>query len=138
MSRQVGWRFQVALVLAHETGHRIGAIRELRWPDINFEDRTIRWRAEHEKTGYEHITPLTDEALAALEEARRMNRGTGNAPVLPSPQDARRCIGRVSAHIMVEQGADARGAGSEARQRLALTQTQVRQRPYGHAAQGAL
>ena len=98
VSRQVGWRFHVALVLAHETGHRIGAIRELRWPDIDFEDRTIRWRAEHEKTGYEHFTPLTDEALAALEEARRMSRGTGNAPVLPSPQDARRCIGRVSAH----------------------------------------
>ena len=49
-------------------------------------------------SGYAHITPLTDEALAALEEARRMSRGTGNAPVLPSPQDARRCIGRVSAH----------------------------------------
>ena len=31
VSRQVGWRFHVALVLAHETGHRIGAIRGLRW-----------------------------------------------------------------------------------------------------------
>ena len=26
VSRQVDWRFPVALVLAHETGHRIGAI----------------------------------------------------------------------------------------------------------------
>ena len=57
MSRQVGWRFHVALVLAHETGHRIGAIRKLRWSDIEFEDRTILWRGEHEKTGYEHRTP---------------------------------------------------------------------------------
>ena len=97
VSRQVGWRFHVALVLAHETGHRIGAIRKLRWPDIDFEGREVRWRAEHEKTGYEHITPLTDEALAALEEARSMGRGTGDAPVLPSSRDATRCMSRVCA-----------------------------------------
>ena len=65
VSRHVRWRFHVALVLAHVTGHWIGAIRELRWPDIDFEDKTIRWRAEHEKTGYGHTTPLTAEALAA-------------------------------------------------------------------------
>ncbi len=50
VSRQLDWRFHIALVLAHETGHRIGAIRNLRWGDINFEDETIRWRADHEKT----------------------------------------------------------------------------------------
>ena len=31
VSRRVDWRFRVALVLAHETGHRIGAIRQLGW-----------------------------------------------------------------------------------------------------------
>ena len=49
VSHRVDWRFHVALVLAHETGHRIGAIRQLRWSDIDFEDRTILWRAAHEK-----------------------------------------------------------------------------------------
>jgi len=83
VSGQIGWRFHVALVLAHETGHRIGAIRQLRWTDIDFEGQEVRWRAEHEKTGHEHVTPLTDDALAALEEARRMGDGTGDAPVLP-------------------------------------------------------
>ena len=97
VSAQVNWRFRVALVLAHETGHRIGAIRQLRWSDIDFEGREARWRAEHEKTGYEHRTPLTDEAIAALEEARRMGAGTGNAPVLPSLGDAARCVSRVRA-----------------------------------------
>ena len=71
VSRQVGWRFHVALVLAHETGHRIGAIRKLRWQDIDIEGRTVRWRGEHEKTGYEHTTPLTAEALAAPPWRRR-------------------------------------------------------------------
>ena len=99
VSRKVGWRFRVALVLAHETGHRIGAIRKLRWPDIDFGDRTIRWRAEHEKTGYEHTTPLTAEALAVLEEARGMVRGTKNGPVLPSSSDAAKCTNRVSAFL---------------------------------------
>ncbi len=94
VSSRVDWRFRVALVLAHETGHRIGAIRKLRWRDIDFEGREVRWRAENEKTGYEHVTPLTDEALAALEEARRMSLGTGNAPVLPAPSDAARCLTR--------------------------------------------
>ena len=94
VSRRVDWRFHVALVLAHETGHRIGAIRHLRWLDIDFEDRTIRWRAEHEKTGYEHYTPVTAEALAALEEAQRRNPGNGDSPVLPASTDASKCAGR--------------------------------------------
>ena len=94
VSRQMDWRFRVALVLAHETGHRIGAIRNLRWFDIDYEDRTILWRAAHEKTGYEHRTPVTVQALAALEEAQRRNPGTGDTPVLPSPQDPSTCAGR--------------------------------------------
>ena len=98
VSRQVDWRFHVAFVLAHETGHRIGAIRNLRWNDIDFEGREVRWRAEHEKTGYEHITPLTAEAVAALKEARRMSDWSGSAPVLTSSRDATRCMGRTAAH----------------------------------------
>ena len=34
---EVDWRFRVALVLAHETGHRIGAICQLRWSGIDSE-----------------------------------------------------------------------------------------------------
>ena len=94
VSRQVDWRFRVALVLAHETGHRIGAIRHLRWSDIDLECGVIRWRAEHEKSGYEHRTPATAEALAVLEEARRRASGTGDAPVLPSPRHPSKCASR--------------------------------------------
>ncbi len=100
VSRQVDWRFHVALVLAHETGHRIGAIRQLRWTDIDIDGKTVRWRAEHEKTGYEHTTPLTAEAVAALEEARGMSTGTENAPLLPAPGDASRCMGRARVYCL--------------------------------------
>jgi len=102
-SRQMGWRFRVALVLAHETGHRIGAIRHLRWSDIDFESREVQWRAEHEKTGHEHVTPMTEEAVAALKEARRMSDGSGNALVLTASRDATRCMGRAAAHMWWKQ-----------------------------------
>ena len=92
VSAEIDWRFRVALVLAHETGHRIGAIRQLRWSDIDAEAGVIRWRAEHEKTGFEHRTPVTAEALGVLEEARRENRRTGDAPVLPAPRDSARSM----------------------------------------------
>ena len=91
---EVDWRFRVALIRGHETGHRIGAIRTLRWSDIDLEGETIRWRAENDKTGYEHVTPITQAARAALEEARKHNPGIGDAPVLPAPGDPSECMSR--------------------------------------------
>ena len=108
MSRQVGWRFHVAFVLGHETGHRIGAIRELRWSDIDMEGKTIRWWGEHEKTGYEHQTPMTAEAFPALEEARRQNPGIGDIPLPPAPKDPSVCLSRSLARDWWNQGAAAR------------------------------
>ena len=93
VSWRVDWRFRVALVLAHETGHRIGAIGQLRWSDIDLEGETVRWRAEHEKTGYEHRTPLTPEAIDILEEARRRSPASGDAPVLPATRNPSACVG---------------------------------------------
>ncbi len=113
VSRRVDWRFHVALVLAHETGHRIGAIRHLRWADIDFEDRTILWRAEHEKTGYEHRTPVTAEALAALEEAQRRNPGNGDAPVLPASRDASKCMGKSPVRYWWNRAEDLAGLGRQ-------------------------
>ena len=93
-SEAMDWRFRVALVIAHETGHRIGAIRQLRWSDIDLEAKIIRWRAENEKTGYEHRTPVTVEVLAVLEEARMQNPRGWDSPVLPAPKDSSRCLDR--------------------------------------------
>ena len=97
VSSEVDWRFRVALVLAHETGHRIGAIRQLSWSDLDLENEAVLWRREHEKTGYEHRTPLTAAALAALAEARRRSPGIGDVPVLPAPMDPSRSVGHPQA-----------------------------------------
>lgn len=85
VSMEIDWRFHVALVLAHETGHRIGAIRKLLWSDIDFDAGTIRWRAEHEKNGYEHVTPMTGETRRAAQRARSEKPGVGETPLLPAP-----------------------------------------------------
>ena len=99
VSCQIDWRFRVALMVAHETGHRIGAIRQIRWSDIDMEGGVVRWRAEHDKSGYEHRTPVTAEAIAALEEARKRNPGIGDAPVLPSARNPSACVGSALARV---------------------------------------
>ncbi len=109
VSLVMDWRSRVALVIAHETGHRIGAIRQLRWSDIDLEARVIRWRGEHEKTGYEHRTPVTAEALAVLEDARRKNPGIGDAPLLPAPKDPSKCVSRSLARDWWEKAQDLAG-----------------------------
>ncbi|MDP3937777.1 MAG: site-specific integrase [Deltaproteobacteria bacterium] len=77
--------FKLALILAHETGHRIGSIRRLRWSDMDFEHGKIRWRAENDKIGFEHETVVTEAALDALERARQEQQSIGDAWVFPSP-----------------------------------------------------
>lgn len=88
------WRFVVALVLTHETGHRIGSIRKLRWSDIDPERGWIRWREETDKVGWEHDTPLTRDALQALETAEKHRLNGKDGWVFPSPSDPTRPCSR--------------------------------------------
>jgi len=75
---------ELALLLAHETGHRIGAIRLLRWSDIDWKARSVRWRAENDKLGFEHVTPLSGPAVTALEAARARVAAIGDAWIFPA------------------------------------------------------
>ena len=91
---ELGWRFKLALVLANETGHRQSAIRLLRWSDVDLEEGLISWRAENEKTGYKHNTPLSQVAQDALAAARSDSLGIGDAWVFPSPRWSDRPLSR--------------------------------------------
>lgn len=84
----------LALVLAHETGHRLSSIRQLRWSDVDFERRTIRWRSETDKESHAHETPLTDEAVQALQQERARVRAIGDALIFPAPSNASEPISR--------------------------------------------
>jgi integrase len=88
------WRFSVALVLAHETGHRIGAISALRWSDVDVEGGRIRWRKQNDKLGREHETELTARAISALREARSQDPGVGDRWVLPAPGNGAKPVSR--------------------------------------------
>jgi integrase len=96
-SKAISPLFSLALVIAHETGHRVGAIRLLRWSDIDFEGETIRWRAVNDKMRFDHTTPATQTVLAALQNARRGRAAIGDGWVLPSPS---RPAEPVSRHLL--------------------------------------
>ncbi len=81
---EVNWRFGIAFVLANETGHRISAICHLRWSDIDFNDRRVRWRAENDKIGNEHVTPVSRATIDVLVRARSQSTAIGDSWVLPA------------------------------------------------------
>jgi len=86
IAEQIGWRFKVALVLAHETGHRIGSIRQLRWQDVDLVAGRIVWQAESDKLGFRHTTPLSTIAVEALRECQTIQSSIGGVWILPAPK----------------------------------------------------
>src|SRR5260370_29049932 len=66
VSRTVSPLFDLALVLARETGHRLGAVISLRWSDIDFERGLVPWRGQNDELGSDHETPLPPAAIAEL------------------------------------------------------------------------
>ncbi len=83
---------RLALIVAEGTGRRLSAWRNLFWDDVDFEAGAIRWRAEHDKTGYEQLVPMSAAVKVALAAARRAQKSIGNTPVFPAPKDpSKRC-----------------------------------------------
>ena len=82
------------LIVANETGHRIGAVRQLKWSDLDWDEGLLRWRASTEKTGYEHITPMSEEVRSALKELQGSTLGIGEAPVFPAPENSSKSLSR--------------------------------------------
>ena len=135
---RVDWRFHLALVLAHETGHRIGAIRQLRWHDIDFDGGTILWACRARQVGSRtRHARHRRSALRAEGGEQESPRDRGRAGAARA-QESAGVSGRRQVARMVEQGPDSCGAGSDARQRLAFAEAEVCERPNRSAAQGAL
>ena len=85
--------FRQALIVVHETGHRIGAVRLLRWADIDLDRQLVQWRGENDKIGYEHETWLSAAAVEALQGARR-SQALISEWVFPAPSDSAKPISR--------------------------------------------
>jgi integrase len=96
--------FRLALVLAYETGHRIGAIRQLRWADLDFERQVIRWRVQNDKIGLGHETPMSQAARSALLAARQQEAAIGDRWVFPAPKDAEAPVSPQSIQVWWDRG----------------------------------
>jgi integrase len=83
--------------LALFTGHRSGAIRQLRWSDIDLDAGTIRWRAEVDKIGYEHRNPMHPDLIAFLRRERLRELVVGDAWVFPNESDSSKPMSREQA-----------------------------------------
>ena len=62
---------ELALLLARATGRRLGSIRNLRWEDIDFQQREIRWRAQFDKKRRESVVPMTEDLADEIKDFRR-------------------------------------------------------------------
>lgn len=77
LSAKAAFRF---LIL---TAARSGEVRGATWDEIDLESKTWRIPGERMKSGREHRVPLSDEAVAVLEQARVI--ADGSDLIFPSP-----------------------------------------------------
>jgi integrase len=84
---RVRWQnAELALVLARVTGRRLGAIRQLRWEDVQWNESAIRWRAENDKKRREWLVPAPPALIAELRGFQR-ERGAVGGWVLANTGD---------------------------------------------------
>ena len=87
------------IVLASGTGRRLSAVLNLRWEDVDFNARTIRWRAEHDKLRKTSVVPVSTEVLSELRQHRSEQPGVGASLLFPHPRQGRRPGQPVTRHL---------------------------------------
>jgi integrase len=86
-------KMELALLIAKNTGRRLGSIRQLRWDDVDFEAGTIRWRADTDKKGVEWVVPIPQTLCDEL-RSFRTRLGVIAGWVFPAEKDAEQPMGR--------------------------------------------
>lgn len=72
------------MTLLWYTGHRAASVRQLRWSDVDLETKTVDWRAEVDKIGYQHRNPLHTESVEVLARGKVIADETGDVWIFPS------------------------------------------------------
>jgi integrase len=93
-ARSLGPSMLLFFQLAHETGHRGNAIRQLRWSDVDFERGLLLFRADADKIENEHQVPLALELIDRLQLVRRNTGRIGDGWVFPDPANASQPMSR--------------------------------------------
>ncbi len=122
---------KLALIVAEGTGRRISAWCNLRWDDVDFQNATIRWRAETDKTGFEQIVPMTDPVKDALAATRRAQGAIGNTPVFRAPKDPQKGVQSASVRHVAPEGVRNHGASARTVGDVALDPPEVGDRTEG-------
>lgn len=81
-------KLELALVLAEATGRRLGSIRQLAWPDIDFTGNAIHWRAASDKMKKDWRVPMGEKLPGELKSFRERMGGAFGGLVFPSETDA--------------------------------------------------
>ena len=129
---QVHADFALALVLVHETVHRLAQTRRLRWSDVQLDAATLHWSGRSDKKNLAHDTPMTPEAVAALREARRRAPALGDFYLFPAPRLQNEPRSRYTFIEWWIKAEDPRGSQTRTALRLALAAAQVRNGPQAH------
>jgi integrase len=78
---------ELVLVLVEATGRRLSAVRQLRWEDVDWERKTLRWRAESDKRRKEWIVPATDGLISELRSFQKALGAVGGWMCAEQPKD---------------------------------------------------
>lgn len=95
-SRRKWLKLELALTLAEATGRRLGAIRQLKWDDVDLNRSTIRWRAETDKKGKEWVIPIPSSLCEELKTFRVKMGGLFRGLIFPSALDPSKPVTRDS------------------------------------------
>lgn len=96
VTRRKWLMLELALILAEATGRRLGSIRQLEWPDIDFSASTIQWRAETDKKGNAWKVPMPAALRDELKAFRRKMGSAFGGLMFPSFVDSARAVRRDS------------------------------------------
>ena len=77
---------RIAFMFMLLTGLRTGELRHLQWSDVEMRKRQLRIPPERMKAHLEHLVPLSDQAIALLQDVQQI-AGKREGLVFPSPLD---------------------------------------------------
>lgn len=100
------------LVLANETGRRIGAIRQLQYRDLKLdqgEHGKVRWRKATDKKNRGQTVPISQAARRALGSHMSRNPGIGRAWLFPAAQKEGEPVGRQTVYQWLERAEERAG-----------------------------
>jgi integrase len=111
MRHSPNWRFALVAVLCRETLHRANSVRQLRKEDVDRRRGRITWPGEYDKAGRRLVTPLTPEAMQALDSVPTPS--VLSPWLIPSEQDPGKAVSRAVLNGWMQKAKKAAGIEEE-------------------------